>query len=276
MYDEIIIILIVLIIIASLYIITYKQNNNSNSEITTLKTELNELKKKVNEDDEEPEINVNEINSNNRNNNIPQPPLVDPIVNYDRLKLSDPFIDPSQRTSIDQIPGPYFAPYINYPTRGIVDKYHRVGLLISNDKHHKYNELDDLNEEDNSNRITASVSTINNPVTSIQHDNLSQNNTNPPVNKKRPNTPHNVKIEPFGSIQDNHILELMGMKLYQNTYKYFTSFSEGNKIIKITINTKNNNRELFDGDEIYIPELRKKYRVKLDDIDGVLYNPYFF
>ena len=284
MYDIIIIILIILIIIASLHILLYNQNNNS------LQRELNELKNKINNDENE-EININKIKNNNENNVGPIIPPVDPIANYDRMKLNDPFVDPSQRTSIDQIPGPYFAPYINFPSRGIIDKYHRVGLLTAIDRRDR--DHDDIYIDRNINEdsinpvvITPDISNIserqhkrqerrnNRSSNTNNHDNNS-NNSNNSSKKNKPNVPYSVQIEPFGNFQGNDILELMGMKLYQNTYKYFTSISEGNKIIKITVKTRND-KELFDGDVVFIPELKQKYRVKIDQIDGVLYNPYFF
>ena len=101
----------------------YNQNFfGTNSEISVLQNELNNLKKQMNDENEEPEISVNKVNNNSGGAAAPfYPPPIDPVVNYDRMKLTDPFIDPSQRTSLDQIPGPYFAPYINFPSRGIVE-----------------------------------------------------------------------------------------------------------------------------------------------------------
>ncbi len=287
MYDTIIIILIILIVIASLYYFSISNNESNksteNSEINILKSELNDLKTQINNENETPEININKINTNNINNSLP---IIDPIANYDALKLSDPFIDPSPRTSIDQIPGRYFAPYINFPTRGIIDKYHRVGLLTSIDRidridkeiYYDNNNIDNINNLNDVNDII-----INDDVRRRIRNNIQSTPTHDIAvkkiidkNKITVKVPYNV--EPFGthnSSYGNNVLELMGMKLYQNSYKYFTSFSEGNKIIKIMVNTKNN-KELYDGDTIYIPELKQNYRVTIDQIDNVMYNPYFF
>ena len=49
----------------------------------------------------------------------------------------------------------------------------------------------------------------------------------------------------------------------------------GNKIIKIVVHNRNR-RELYDGDLVFIKELNKWYKVKLDDLDMIEYNPYFF
>ena len=73
----------------------------------------------------------------------------------------------------------------------------------------------------------------------------------------------------------NDILELIGKKITDNWYKYFTSISKGNKIIKINVHNRNR-KELYSGDEVYIPELHKRYRVKIDHMDQIEYNPYFF
>jgi hypothetical protein len=87
-------------------------------------------------------------------------------------------------------------------------------------------------------------------------------------------------IEDFSNINinvsdDNNILELIGKKITDNWYKYFTSISKGNKIIKINVYNKNR-KELYSGDIVFIPELKKTYRVKIDLLDMIEYNPYFF
>lgn len=68
-------------------------------------------------------------------------------------------------------------------------------------------------------------------------------------------------------------LKLIGKKINNNYYRYFTSISKGNKIIKINVNNRNN-KELYSGDEVFIPELNKFYRVKIDKMDMIDYNPY--
>ena len=70
-------------------------------------------------------------------------------------------------------------------------------------------------------------------------------------------------------------MELIGKKITDNWYKYFTSISVGNKIIKINVHNRNR-RELYDGDIVYISELGKRYKVKIDKMDMIEYNPYFF
>ena len=49
----------------------------------------------------------------------------------------------------------------------------------------------------------------------------------------------------------------------------------GNKVIKVVVKNRNR-RELYSGDIVYIPEIRKTYRVKIDPMDMIEYNPYMF
>jgi hypothetical protein len=145
---------------------SYEENNNVNIEEEKLKEiiieKTNETPKIYNTDfllngnvninhtiqDPNPKANdfinynnlVNEPNNNAINETIIQqaiaPPIIyDPIENYDRLKLLDPLVDPRGRSSADQIPTPQVAAQLNFPTQGILDRYHRVGLLIAINKH---------------------------------------------------------------------------------------------------------------------------------------------
>ena len=74
---------------------------------------------------------------------------------------------------------------------------------------------------------------------------------------------------------DNKILELIGKKMGNNWYKYFTSISSDNKIIKINVHNRNR-KELYDDDHVYIPELCKWYKVKIDAMDMIDYSPYLY
>jgi hypothetical protein len=85
--------------------------------------------------------------------------------------------------------------------------------------------------------------------------------------------PNNVVLD-IGD-RDNDILELIGKKIAHDWYRYFTSISKGNKIIKINVNNRNR-KELYDGDVVYIPILKRHYKVKIDKMDMIEYNPYFF
>ncbi len=316
---DIITILIILLVVVILYSVmqTYMssqylneqsmlQNAEQQKKITVVTTNG----APTNSDD----VAVDNINIQNTQPNsqfpMQQMPLIDPVANYDRLKLTDPFIDATARTSIDQIPLPYFGQYINYPSRGIIDKYHRVGLLIADKPILKYEKINAVNDIIDNNDIVIDDGVIidkkcvGNRCNKIKYDKQYTNNnfipksskalilpntvlTVPSSNKKL-NVPYSVKLEGFegfeefegfnnveNDIQGNNILELMGMKLYQNTYKYFTSFTQGNKIIKVMVNTQNN-KELYNGDHVYIPELKQRYTVQMDEVDGVLYNPFFF
>ena len=330
--------------------------------------------------------------------------IYDPIANYDRLKLTDPLVDPRGRSSADQIPTPQVAAQLNFPTQGVIDRYHRVGLLIAltndEDKSRYYNganRFDDFYGNQNKRRPNilesnadysmgsyntygtdnASSSTPtyladtsnpkyngveivqNSPTSSSTSTSSSKSGTPKPKvkkhkHKRKPQRENfgiegfetesnyemfessgdidyntnmyanpvydsdsdsdsddnitNMKypkrnpyfndydigegeVEGFGNLGskrdnannhtvnvnngDNGILELIGKKITDNWYKYFTSISVGNKVIKINVHNKNR-RELYDGDIVFIQELGKRYRVKIDEMDMIEYNPYFF
>ena len=197
------------------------------------------------------------------------PIIYDPIETYDYKKLNDPLIDPRGRTSADEIPTPIVAAQLNFPTQGILDRYHRVGLLIcAND--HEINSFPSRHRR-KKDLITANGSNMSiDSVTSVDTNSLSSNNSNDiRINKK--NKGQKIII----TSDDNNILELIGKKITDNWYRYFTSISMGNKIIKIVVHNRNR-RELYDGDLVFIKELNKWYKVKLDDLDMIEYNPYFF
>jgi len=68
---------------------------------------------------------------------------------------------------------------------------------------------------------------------------------------------------------------LIGKKINDNWYQYFTSISKGNKVIKIVVNNRNR-KELYSGDVVYLPELNRWYQVQMDEMDMIEYNPYMF
>jgi len=186
--------------------VSYFQANISDehkSTIQELKDELAQIKNSL----------KNTKNINIETNNPPQNPF-NPIIEYDRKKLYDPLIDPSQRYVASQVPTPQIASITNIATQNIYDSYHRVGLLIS--------ENDD-----------------------------------------------NVSILP-----ENQVLELFSRMLYQYFYQYYTAITMGQKIIKVSIN-RDSGQEYYNGDIVYIPELKTKYRVQIDKRDQIYYNPYF-
>ena len=315
--------------------------------------------------------------------------IYDPIANYDRLKLNDPLVDPRGRSSADQIPTPQVAAQLNFPTQGVIDRYHRVGLLIAtdNDSGNKkklnvlesnsgysmntptsssptyyadlgsrvYNGVDVVSGSKSNSKSTNNVSSIftssspatitslspkskdekhkkkkhrknkhrkehfgiegfsteDNYETFESSDDIDYNGEvpddsdelNDPNNKLRKfpyfdkyeyelnsgdnfTNLENSSYEGFGNLGnssasvnissgDNNILELIGKKITDNWYKYFTSISVGNKVIKINVHNRNR-RELYDGDIVFIQELGKRYRVKIDEMDMIEYNPYFY
>jgi len=231
------------------------------------------------------------------------PPIIyDPIENYDRLKLTDPLIDPRGRSSADQIPTPQVAAQLNFPTQGIIDRYHRVGLLKAIDKHHqpnhknnrRRNSYEDFNnvETDSHEDFGNIEKIVKGKKVNIDSDSSNSDNNTSNLSKYSDNSsdlqtisssyntkfkekiiPNNVVLD-IGD-RDNDILELIGKKIANEWYRYFTSISKGNKIIKINVHNKNR-KELYDGDVVYIPILKRHYRVKIDKMDMIDYNPYFF
>jgi hypothetical protein len=252
------------------------------------------------------------------------PPIIyDPIENYDRIKLLDPLVDPRGRSSADQIPTPQVAAQLNFPTQGILDRYHRVGLLIAINKHECKNKNRRRNSyEDFDNSETDSYEDFGNIETDIydnystdsyedfgnvekvvkgkkinvdsdssssnksNYDNLSRlsrykdNSSDLQTISSSYNSKFKEKIIPNNIVldigdRDNDILELIGKKIAHDWYRYFTSISKGNKIIKINVHNRNR-KELYDGDVVYIPILKRHYKVKIDKLDMIEYNPYFF
>jgi cell division protein FtsL len=281
------------LIINSFGVSTIKYTNNDNDinflqqKLSSLNYELNSIKSDISKPSEhkilkqktsEPTINLN-VNSDSNNNSLPiQPPIIfDPIANYDTAKLIDPLVDPRGRTSADQIPTPQVAFQFNFPTQGVLDRYHRIGLLIAIDKDD--NDNSSYNYKEKIHKIRPSRKTRNNNY----DDSLLSTDTNSTSSTSSyrgvqiaPSS--SESIETFGNYPDeesNGILELIGKKVTDNWYKYFTSISKGNKIIKINVHNRNR-RELYCGDEVFIPELHRWYRVKIDEMDMIEYNPYFF
>jgi hypothetical protein len=266
--------------------------NQLQSEISTIKSELTT----DNNNNNTPIINVNSdpanlSNLSNLSNGCasgscakPPPIIFDPIANYDQAKLFDPLVDPRGRTSADQIPAPQVAAQFNFPTQGVLDRYHRVGLLIALDeapdssprkhrgktrkrieKKSRYPELND-NSSDNSTG-SSSGSGFGSEFRSGSYRGVQL----APVRTES-------GLEAFGVYADegpNGILELIGKKITDNWYQYFTSISKGNKVIKINVYNRNR-KELYDGDVVYIPILKRHYKVKIDKLDMIEYNPYFF
>jgi hypothetical protein len=179
--------------------------------------------------------------------------VFDPIAVYDYRKLYDPLVDPRGRTSADEIPTLDVALQLNIPTQGFLDTYHRVGLLIGSDEPPRRGKKDLKTRNGTSLSISSDSSSLssNSTYSHEGHGGIGGN----------------------GSISGNGILELIGKKMGHNWYKYFTSISIGNKIIKINVRNRNR-RELYDDDKVYIPELSKWYKVKIDRMDMIDYSPY--
>ena len=177
----------------------------------------------------------------------------DPIALYDYRKLYDPLVDPRGRTSADEIPTLDVALQLNIPTQGFPDTYHRVGLLMET------NEAPRRGKRELKTRNGSSLSIDGTTETNTSNG----TGTNSTYSYDRPNFINH----------ENNILELIGKKMGHDWYRYFTSISIGNKIIKINVHNRNR-KELYDDDRVYIPELSKWFRVKIDRMDMIDYSPY--
>lgn len=298
---------------------TNNQNQNQitqlNEQIFLLKNKLKDLnntnttpnldkpKEIIIETGQIDKINLNTTSNNNINSNSKPPPIIfDPIANYDIAKLTDPLVDPRGRTSADQIPTPQVAMQFNFPTQGVLDRYHRVGLLkeIDYENNTKYMNTSDSTSfkknktKKNKNRALPESGTIvaksyrgieikENFDSDFDSDSDSDSYSNSDLYSDSDQieyfgrTDKNVSniYNVYSNQNQNQILELIGKKIKDNWYKYFTSITMGNKIIKVVVKNKNR-RELYSGDIVYIPEINKKYRVKIDPMDMIEYNPYLF
>ncbi len=114
--------------------------NNLQQELANVKSEISQTK---NDSDPQITITTNSDPSGQSGQTVIKPPPVifDPIANYDQAKLLDPLVDPRGRTSADQIPAPQVAAQFNFPTQGVLDRYHRVGLLIAIDTPYDNNDF---------------------------------------------------------------------------------------------------------------------------------------
>ena len=122
----ILVIIYIFYCIISNYKVSYIQ---SSRDVSKFQNKIQSLEKKMS--DLESSIDNNEnINVSTTN---PVPPI-NPIIEFDRRKLLDPFIDPSTRPPASQVPTPEIASITNIATQNIYDSYHRVGLLIEENK----------------------------------------------------------------------------------------------------------------------------------------------
>lgn len=301
------------------------------NQIVPLPAETESIKEIIIETDQ-PIINTssnstNPSNSSNSNLILPSqsqpankpPPIVyDPIANYDIAKLTDPLVDPRGRTSADQIPTPQVAMQFNFPTQGVLDRYHRVGLLIAlgSNKHgsdkpgrsrspnldysteietgavwearipnksrarkaRRYIAPESSSETKSYRGVEIKEGFDSDDYDSDYDDMESIENFVSSSNSSSSSGKSNKTINVYNNYSgqnDNSILELIGKKITDNWYKYFTSITMGNKIIKVVIRN-NNRRELYSGDIVFVPEIGKSYRVKIDPMDMIEYNPYMF
>lgn len=122
----ILVIIYIFYCIISNYKVSYIQSSRN---VSKFQNKIQSLEKKIS--DLESTIDNNE-NINVSTKNLVPP--INPIIEFDRRKLLDPFIDPSTRPPASQVPTPEIASITNIATQNIYDSYHRVGLLIEENK----------------------------------------------------------------------------------------------------------------------------------------------
>jgi hypothetical protein len=71
-------------------------------------------------------------------------------------------------------------------------------------------------------------------------------------------------------------LILFGRKRYSgsNLYDYYATTTNRDDYLKFDLDRKNTRYELFTGNHVYIPELKKKYEVIIDRVMDFTYTPY--
>lgn len=74
--------------------------------------------------------------------------------------------------------------------------------------------------------------------------------------------------------QPNKILKLFGRQKYPGSshYEYYATINMGFDQIKVHIDRK---QELYDDDEVTIPEINKTFKVKLNKTDEIIYYPHY-
>jgi hypothetical protein len=340
----IILLVVFYLIISNLGVVSSNSNQDIEKKVNGLKYELSNLKNKLGITSSEtsnlknkkdvheilidstiPIVNIKDFNNSDvdeqtiklTNSSYPDnvntkntPIIYDPIANYDIAKLTDPLVDPRGRTSADQIPTPQVAAQFNFPTQGVLDRYHRVGLLIAIGSNAEKENIGKINkfglpyvESDSSDETCSElVWESNNKMgkskskkSKYRNSNSSENTSSKSykgveIKENFESDSDTDSMEYFGNTDnnnvtniynvysnqnDNNILELIGKKITDNWYKYFTSITMGNKIIKVVVRNRNR-KELYSGDIVFIPEIGKTYRVKIDPMDMIEYNPYMF
>ena len=74
--------------------------------------------------------------------------------------------------------------------------------------------------------------------------------------------------------KSNKLIKLFGRQKYPRSdhYEYYTMVNVGHDQVKVRLHRK---KELYDDDQVTIPEINKTFKVKLNKDDDTTYNPYF-
>lgn len=169
------------------------------------------------------------------------PPLPDPVRVYDTHNLDDMFAYPTARPASYIFRPMLGNPAFNIPTRGFPDAPTYVGNLVECKLLHN-NKFDTCH-----NCNPPNINKCGNPNCNCINCNCV-----------------NCTCNDFSETRfdDRSILQLMAQQKYPRSDKYYYYVllsANRNPPIKIKVHTKNND-ELYDGDEVVIPELgNKKY-----------------
>lgn len=174
-------------------------------------------------------------------------PYTDPVREYDYRKIYDPLEEPTRRVDRYQIPPAYFKRFIDIPSRGYPDNFSQVGILVRiHNDHNRHGHAGNASHTGHSGHSNHSG----------QEEMVVSNQNN----------------------SDNNILRLFSRQEYPGSwtrFEYYTALNSGFDSIKIPIDAKRN-RELYDGDTVYIKELNQTYKVQLYNYDSPRYYPDLF
>jgi len=214
----------------------YSNNNDIQKNIITEQNNLSEKNNLLetnsisNNKNEDKEIIIEQDNTSN---NITKPPpiIYNPIANYDIAKLTDPLVDPRGRTSADQIPTPQVAMQFNFPTQGVLDRYHRIGLLIAIDNNKRKNKNLEIIKQKFNIIKDNTINNINNKniLNSIK---LYLNNCLIiKLDKKNPEKTTYLDLESQKIIIKNEFIDILGYDLDSNDLIELDKILEFNKFL---------------------------------------------
>lgn len=166
------------------------------------------------------------------------PPVPDPVAVFDKYNLDDPLVYPTARPAsyiFRQVVG---NPAFNFPTRGFPDKPSYVGNLIEKR----------LVVDKNKDNFYGRYNKRHNKTKSYNSDSESISS-------------YRFRHKRNKAYDDLSILQLIAQQKYPASYKfnYYVLLTDKSPPIKIKVK-KRGDEEIYDGDEVIIPELgNRKY-----------------